>query len=69
MPTSGNTISLTARFADREETAVAGGVLIVPAGDQFTLIAGPGPAEAICIMAVGGQATLDGTTFTPPWAE
>ena len=27
------------------------------------------PAEAICIMAVGGQATADGATFTPPWAE
>ena len=61
--------SLTARFADREETAAAGGALIVPAGDQFTLIATHGPAEAICVMAAGGQAILDGATFTPPWAE
>jgi mannose-6-phosphate isomerase-like protein (cupin superfamily) len=61
--------ALTAQFHDRDETAEAGGALIVPAGEQFTLVARGGPAEAVCIMAVGGQATADGATFTPPWAQ
>jgi quercetin dioxygenase-like cupin family protein len=61
--------SITARFADREETAEAGSALIVPAGEEFALVADGGPAEAVCIMAVGGQAIADGSAFTPPWAE
>jgi quercetin dioxygenase-like cupin family protein len=61
--------ALTARFEDRAETAEAGGALIVPAGQEFDLVAEGGPAEAVCVMAVGGQATADGATFTPPWAE
>lgn len=61
--------AVTARFADREETAEAGGALIVAAGQQFDLIARGGPAEAVCMMAVGGQAITDGAPFTPPWAE
>jgi quercetin dioxygenase-like cupin family protein len=61
--------ALTARFEDRTETAGAGGALIVPAGEEFDLLATGGPAEAVCVMAVGGQATADGATFTPPWAE
>jgi quercetin dioxygenase-like cupin family protein len=60
--------ALTARFDDRDETAEAGGALIVPAGEEFSLVAEGGPAEAICIMRVGGQATAGGATFTPPWA-
>jgi quercetin dioxygenase-like cupin family protein len=61
--------ALTARFEDRSETAGAGGALIVPAGEEFELVAAGGPADAVCVMAVGGQATADGATFTPPWAE
>lgn len=61
--------AVTARFEDRKETAEAGGALIVPAGEEFDLLAEGGPAEAICVMAVGGQATADGATFTAPWAE
>jgi quercetin dioxygenase-like cupin family protein len=61
--------ALTVRFADRAETAETGGALIVPAGEEFDLVAAGGPAEAVCVMAVGGQATADGATFTPPWAE
>jgi quercetin dioxygenase-like cupin family protein len=60
---------LTARFGDREETATAGGALIVAPGEQFTLVALQAPAEAVCIMPIGGQAISDGVTFTPPWAE
>jgi hypothetical protein len=54
---------------DREETAAAGGALIVGAGEEFTLLARNAPAEAIWIMKVGGQAIADGAAFTPPWAE
>jgi quercetin dioxygenase-like cupin family protein len=61
--------SLTARYDDRDETAAAGGALVVPPGRRFTLVAADGPAEAICVMAVGGQAVTDDGTFTPPWAE
>jgi quercetin dioxygenase-like cupin family protein len=61
--------AVTARFTDREEIAHTGGALIVPAGEEFTLVAEGGPAEAICIMAIGGQAISDGAAFTPPWAE
>ncbi|MDT4925093.1 MAG: hypothetical protein QOG01_2806 [Pseudonocardiales bacterium] len=61
--------SVTAKFADHDETASAGGALIVPAGTEFTLVAAGGPAEAICILPVGGQAVSEGATFTPPWAE
>ena len=61
--------ALTARFENRAETADAGGARIVAAGEEFDLIAEGGPAEAICVMAVDGQAIADGAAFTPPWAE
>ena len=61
--------SLTARFADHDETARAGDALIIPAGQQFLLIAEDGVAEAICVMPVGGQAITEAGTFTPPWAQ
>jgi mannose-6-phosphate isomerase-like protein (cupin superfamily) len=60
--------ALTARFAEHEETAPAGGALIVPARVEFSLVAKGAPAEAVCLLPVGGQASLDGETFTPPWA-
>ena len=61
--------AITARFSDREETATAGGALIVPRSEEFTLVAVEAPAEAVCIMSVGGQAISEGIAFTPPWAE
>jgi mannose-6-phosphate isomerase-like protein (cupin superfamily) len=61
--------AITARFGDREETATAGGALIVPPRQEFTLIARQAPADAICVMPVGAQAIADGAAFTPPWAE
>jgi mannose-6-phosphate isomerase-like protein (cupin superfamily) len=61
--------AVTARFADREETAPAGGALIVPAGAEFSLVAQGLPAEAVCMLPVGGRAILNGETITPPWAE
>jgi quercetin dioxygenase-like cupin family protein len=60
--------TLTALFADREETVAAGGALILPAGEQFELVARSAPAEAVCLLPVGGTATLDGQQITPPWA-
>lgn len=60
--------SVTARFADHEETATAGGALIVPVGTPFSLASPDGVAEAICVMPVGGQAVTDDGAFTPPWA-
>jgi len=61
--------ALTARYGDRQETVSAGGALIVEPGEEFRLVAAGGPAEAVCVMPVGGQAISDGVTFTPPWAE
>jgi quercetin dioxygenase-like cupin family protein len=61
--------SVTVQFADHAETADAGGAIIVPAGVAFSLVAQDGPAEAICILPVGGQADTGSGAFTPPWAE
>ena len=60
--------AVTAEYGDREETATAGGALIVPAGEPFTLVARDAPAEAVCVLPVGGTALLDGAEITPPWA-
>jgi quercetin dioxygenase-like cupin family protein len=61
--------AVTAVFADREETAHAGGALIVPAGERFSLVARSAPAEAVCVLPVGGTASTGDREFTPPWAE
>jgi quercetin dioxygenase-like cupin family protein len=61
--------SLTARFGEHRETALAGGALIVPSGVEFSLVAEGGPAEAVCVLPVGGQADTGSGAFTPPWAE
>jgi quercetin dioxygenase-like cupin family protein len=60
--------AVTARYADRQETAPAGGALIVAPGEEFTLVAHDGPAEAVCMLPVGGTALLDGQRIVPPWA-
>ena len=60
--------AVTAQFSDREETATAGGALIVPANEAFSLVALGAPAEAVCVLPVGGAATVGDETFTPPWA-
>jgi quercetin dioxygenase-like cupin family protein len=61
--------AVTAQFSGGEETATAGGALIVPADVEFSLVAHGGPAEAVCMLPVGGAAIVDGEPFTPPWAE
>jgi quercetin dioxygenase-like cupin family protein len=60
--------AVTVCYDDHEETAGAGGALIVPAGVEFSLVAREAPAEAVCLFPVGGQATTAEATFTPPWA-
>jgi quercetin dioxygenase-like cupin family protein len=60
--------ALTADYGDRSETAPAGGALIVPAGAPFALVARDAPAEAVCMLPVGGSALLDGERIVPPWA-
>jgi quercetin dioxygenase-like cupin family protein len=61
--------TVTAEFAGREETAGAGEALIVPANEEFSLVARGEGAEAVCVLPVGGAAIADGLEFTPPWAE
>jgi quercetin dioxygenase-like cupin family protein len=60
--------AVTARYGDREETAPAGGALIVAPGEEFSLVALDGPAEAVCMLPVGGTALLGGERIVPPWA-
>lgn len=62
--------AITAEFAGHEETVGAGGALIVPAGTEFALVARGAPAEAVCVLPIGGRGRIgDGEPFTPPWAE
>jgi mannose-6-phosphate isomerase-like protein (cupin superfamily) len=61
--------AVTACFADREETAEAGGALIVPANEEFSIVARGAKAEAVCMLPIGGKAQSEGSSFTPPWAE
>jgi quercetin dioxygenase-like cupin family protein len=61
--------ALTARYSDREETAEAGGALIIRRGEQFTLLAHGQAVEAVCMMPAGGQAITESGAFAPPWAR
>ena len=61
--------AITARYQDRDETATEGGALIVAPGEEFSLVALDGPAEAVCMLPVGGTALLAGQRIVPPWAE
>ena len=47
-----------------------GDAIVVPADTEFELSnGGDGTLRLLCCFPVGGQARLDGATFTPPWAE
>ena len=47
-----------------------GDAIVVPADTEFELSNGGDSAlRLLCCFPVGGQARLDGATFTPPWAE
>jgi quercetin dioxygenase-like cupin family protein len=52
-----------------ERSAVAGDVVLVPAGSEFRVDGGPAGAAAWVSTTPGLQAQLpDGSTITPPWA-
>lgn len=47
-----------------------GDAIVAPAGTEFELSNGGDVVPGLlCCLPVGGQARLDGATFTPPWAE
>ena len=47
-----------------------GDAIVVPADTEFELSnGGDRTLRLLCCFPVGGQARLDGATFTPPWAE
>jgi mannose-6-phosphate isomerase-like protein (cupin superfamily) len=47
-----------------------GDAIVVPADIEFALSNGGGVVlRLLCCLPVGGQARVDGATFTPPWAE
>ncbi|MCA9632463.1 MAG: cupin domain-containing protein [Myxococcales bacterium] len=57
-------------IAGEQHSAKAGDVIVIPRDTRFSLDnAGAGLLELLCCFPVGGQAKLDGKTFTPPWAE
>jgi quercetin dioxygenase-like cupin family protein len=58
------------RIDGDEQTAQPGDAIVVPVDTMFQIgNAGTEPLRLLCCMPVGGQACLDGTTFTPPWAQ
>jgi mannose-6-phosphate isomerase-like protein (cupin superfamily) len=59
------------RIAGCAGQADAGDAIVVPPDVEFELAnAGSGPLRLVCCLPVGGQGRLvDGTTFTPPWAQ
>ena len=60
----------TVRIGDDDQFAKTGDAIVVPADTMFQLAnGGPDVLRLLCCMPVGGQACLDGSTFTPPWAQ
>ena len=58
------------RIGDDEQVADTGDAIVVPVDTEFQLTNGGSDVlRLLCCMPVGGQACLDGSTFTPPWAE
>ncbi|MCB9590654.1 MAG: cupin domain-containing protein [Polyangiaceae bacterium] len=57
-------------IAGETHSAKSGDVIVIPKDTLFALDnAGSSTLELLCCFPVGGQAKLDGKTFTPPWAE
>ncbi len=63
--------TVSATVADREVTAGPGDAIIVPAHAALQIRdAGSGdPARLTVATSVGMRAIVDGTPFTPPWAQ
>jgi mannose-6-phosphate isomerase-like protein (cupin superfamily) len=60
----------TARIGTVTGVAGKGDAIVVPAETEFELSnGGITTLRLLCCLPVGGQARLDGATFTPPWAE
>jgi mannose-6-phosphate isomerase-like protein (cupin superfamily) len=58
------------RIGASQGFAQRGDTIVVPADTPFELSnGGSGVLRLLCCLPVGGQARLDGATFTPPWAE
>ncbi len=58
------------RIGDVTGLATTGDAIVVPADTEFELSnAADGVLRLLCCLPVGGQARLEGATFTPPWAE
>lgn len=57
-------------IADTHEVADVGDAIVVPADTPFALAnGGEETLELLCCFPVGGQALVDGTAITPPWAQ
>src|SRR3954451_8312318 len=61
--------AVTACFADREETAEAGGALIVPPHEELSIVPKGAKPESVCMLPSGDKAQSEGSSFTPPWAK
>ncbi len=50
-------------------TVTAGDAFVVPSHTSFSLVSRSVAFEAVCVLPVGGRATLTGgEPFVPPWA-
>ena len=57
-------------IGEDDQIAHAGDAIVVPVDTMFQIgNDGPEVLRLLCCMPVGGQACLDGSTFTPPWAQ
>jgi quercetin dioxygenase-like cupin family protein len=58
------------RIGDDHTPAGPGDAIVVPPGVPFALQPAAGRGlRALCVLPVGGRATLaDGTSFAPPWS-
>lgn len=57
-------------IGDERGVAELGDAIVVPADTEFRIAnAGVDLLELVCCFPVGGQARVDGSTITPPWAE
>jgi quercetin dioxygenase-like cupin family protein len=58
------------RLGEARSEAVVGDTIVVPPGITFELTnPGDEPLRAIVCLPVGGQARIDGQSFTPQWAQ
>jgi mannose-6-phosphate isomerase-like protein (cupin superfamily) len=58
------------RIGLEEQAAGPGDAIVVPVDTPFELTnKGAEVLRLLCCMPVDGQACVDGTTFTPPWAQ